>query len=66
MSCKNVHCIVCVIPEISLQDHDVLHLDLLNPVPVHQEVKVSIECKNKNHQANHDAINLNKFNYSLF
>jgi hypothetical protein len=37
--------IAMLVPEISLQEHDVLGLDPLNLVTVNQGVEVSIECK---------------------
>ena len=48
---------ICL-PKISVQDHYVLQLDLLHPVPVDQGVKVSMEYKDKTHQDDHPAVKL--------
>ena len=48
------------LPEISLQDHDVLNLYLFQPVPLDQSVKVSIENQNKSHQGNKQIVKLTK------
>ena len=59
------NCFLSPLPEISLQDHDVLHLYLFQPVPLDQSVKVSIENQDKSQQGNKDIFKLNPFLLSV-
>ena len=46
------------IPQVSVEDHDVLELDVLHPVPVGQGVMISMVYKDKAHQDNHLVVKL--------
>ena len=43
-----------------MQDHGVLELDVLHPVPVGQGVMISMEYKDKSQQDNHAVVKLYK------
>ena len=45
-------------PEVSVQNHGVLELDVLHPVPVDQGVMISMEYKDKAHQNHHLVVKL--------
>ena len=42
-----------------MEDHGVLQLDVLHPVPVGQGVMISMEYQDKTHQNNHLVVKLN-------
>ena len=43
-----------------MEDHGVLELDVLHPVPVGQGVMISMEYEDKAHQNSHLVVKLNK------
>ena len=45
-----------------MQDHGVLELDVLHPVPVGQGVMISMEYEDKAQQHNHPVVKLKKKN----
>ena len=48
-----------------MQDHGVLQLDVLHPVPVGQGVMISMEYKDKAHQNSHLVVKLKKNNFMM-